>query len=172
MKAAGGFAFSKMLPVATAGVDVMDVYKGQRTGSMSGLGESAGTLLGFGGDIALMRLGIPGLILGTTSASLRAGGILGEFTEIDDNIAFDYATSRSGIEEGNAMTEGLQGILKMKQARRKRRGEERSPESIAARIKQIKAKSRGRSRDGKVRRGKRGIASLVRPAALSSKGAA
>jgi TP901 family phage tail tape measure protein len=167
MKAAGGFAFSKMLPVATAGVDVMDVYKGQRTGSMSGLGESAGTLLGFGGDIALMRLGIPGLILGTTSASLRAGGILGEFTEIDDNIAFDYATSRSGIEEGNAMTEGLQGILKMKQARRKRRGEERSPESIAARIKQIKAKSRGRSRDGKVRRGKRGIASLVRPAALS-----
>ncbi len=70
-------------------------------------------------------------------------------------------------EEGDALTRSLKDTLGR---RREARGP-RSQSSIDSRRRQIEANSRrgfiGRPRDGKVRRGKRGIASLVRPAPLS-----
>lgn len=164
----GSGAIVPFLPGIGVGVqtvfDAMSFSNDFKTASFS----NPSSLLGFGSDAALMTMGVPGLILGTASASYRAGNLLGEALGIDENNETVKRLTESifdlGTEEGDAMTEGLAGILAMKRAKRGKRSEA----SIAARRRQIF--SRGSQDTGRksVRSRRVGRTSLVRRDPLES----
>lgn len=149
--------------LAQSGFDIMRFMDNRKTASFS----DPLSLLGFSSDIAMMRYGLPGLILGTASAGYRAGNLLGEAFGLDEDNETISKLAKSiynlDTEEEDAMAEGLAGILAMKRAKRGKRSEA----SIAARREQILS---GRFQDTgrKVFRSRKIRNSLVRKDPLES----